>query len=277
MSSGLEFDEGKEPWEVKQQLVVANNGRNFKYDGDEIYCDICGKLFETSGARNFHKSSYHNNNSQLNNPHKQWDFGQLDLRKGVDALWNDFMHEHDLPKVVFLFGPPFLLNRKAISTSTGKIMQGYSYMPRYYKDKVLDTYTGIKHDAIVFPEEWLMLDMDAKAVSLAHVAIHVENYRHDISDLAFVASHRHNKMFKNVAWTYDLFVMNVPIRGYAILRMTPKFRRKHKYALRMLARYHHLKVVNGHRTFQCHMGRYEEDDMFKYMEQWTDFDNVIIP
>lgn len=271
MSSG---SDGIEPSSKYKNLLgtrFKHKSEYYDYGADDpVYCDVCGKIFETSGARNFHKSAVHDFHSAVIDPRKQWDFGQLDLRTGVNALWNDFMHEHDLPKVVFLYDWNFI--QYVAKSGKVKQLQGYSYMPRFYQDKVVDLETGMWHHAIVFPREWFLLDPDAKAASLAHTAVHIDNWRHDIWGLTFNKQHRHTRVFRDTALTYDLFVANVPIRGFAMTHITDKFRRKHRYAMKLISRYHQLAIKHGKKAFQCQLGGYERDNEYDYYAEWTNFE-----
>lgn len=270
---GCKYVKDEKTGKSVRKVIRSKQVQYYDYPSNDIvYCDICGKIFESSGARNFHKSAKHNFVAALNNPNKQWDFGQLDVRIACNALWNDFMHEHDLPKVIFLFDWEFLPYSK--KHGQDKIAtQGMSYMPRYFKNKVLDLDTGLKYDAIIMPKEWFLLDPDAKAAALAHVAVHIENERHKRWDLTFNKLHRHTREFRRTAVTYDLFCANVPIRGYAITYITEKFRHKHAYAMRMFSRYHKLKVLSsGSRAFQCQLGGFERDADYDYALEWQKFD-----
>lgn len=235
---------GKEPEEELKLLADRYSNklsRFFKWSGKEYWCDVCGKIFDSQGALNFHKTSSHFNTSVVNNARRQWDFGQMDLQNGVNALWNGFMKEHDLQKVVFLYGDEHVYSK----------YRKDRFMPFFYKDKLYDTLTCQKLDAICFNDNWLKLDPDAKAASLAHTAAHLENYRQGVNDLTFNRQHHHTSQFRDIALTYDLYVQNVPEKGFAMTRLTDKFREKHRWAMTAISKYHYLVEYRGHREIRC--------------------------
>lgn len=239
---------GKDPSEQLTLLTYKNWKASQWYDwhGNEIWCDICGKIFESQGALNFHKSSVHFNNRAMANSKSQWDYGQLDLQNGVNALWNDFMHEHDLPKMCFLYGDQHIGYSKYHDKSKW-------FMPFYYEHKLKDTVTGQVLDAICFNDNWLRLDPDAKLATLAHTATHIENWRAGVWDVTFNKKKHHTKMFRNTAITYDLRVFNVPEKGFAMTLLTDKFKKKHRYAVKMVNRYHHMEEMHGNRHMKCNV------------------------
>ena len=202
--------------------------------GDEWICKICGQMFATCGALSLHKANKHFK------PHLtedlQWDFGQLDLANGVSSLWNELMHEHDLPRVVFLYGTRYL---------SGKYKSEDAFLPRFYERKVLDEITGQYESAICFPDAWLKLDPDAKCTSIVHLAAHVENLRSGMYDTSFNKMNHHGLKFKNVALTYDVKVLFHDVRGWSICVLTDTFRSKHAYSMMLISRHHPLKVVKG--------------------------------
>lgn len=234
----------------------------WKWSGDEIWCDVCNRVFTDRGSMIRHRAR-HFRPDLVNNPHCQWDFGQTDLRNGVEILWNDFMKDHDLPKVVFLYGDAFLYDKRKIWKREADMA---SWMPVYRTRKVRDDMTGEIHDAIICNSRWMHLDPDAKCASLAHVAAHVENHRHSVYDLNFNRYHSHNRDFSLTAISYDLHVENVPRLGFAMTLVTDAFRSSHETAMNLIARHHPITILRGASgEVRCSLSR-------KNTEDWTSDD-----
>ena len=220
--------------EELDRLAPSDLNGIYELTGNEFVCQICGKMFDKVGQLNLHKSGAHFNNRHAED--NQWDYGQLDLANGVNALWSDFMHEHNLPRTVFLYGDRYL---------SKNFRDVDAYMPKYSMRKVKDEITGALLDAVCIPDAWLKLDPDAKCSMLAHMAAHVENRRCGIYDVSFNKTHHHGLKFKATAESYDLKVLFSEFRGWSICLLDDDFRAKHKYAMTLIARHHPLKVLHG--------------------------------
>lgn len=213
----------------------------YELTGNEFVCQICGKMFDKVGQLNLHRAAAHFNERRPED--NQWDYGQLDLANGVNQLWSDFMHEHNLPRVVFLYGDQYL---------SKNFRDVDAYMPQYVMRKVIDEVTGQALDAVCVPSAWLKLDPDAKCAMLAHMAAHVENRRNEIYDVSFNKTHHHGLKFKVTAQSYDLRVLFSEFRGWSVCLLDDDFRSKHKYAMTLISRHHPLKVRHGRgNDFKC--------------------------
>lgn len=214
-----------------------------RWDEDAYVCKICSESFKTNGALNFHMMSRHS--MPFLTDEMQWDYGQLDLRNGVDALWHDLMKEHDLPRLVFLYGNDYVSIKN----------KEWRFMPVLYDNKVTDSVTGIKHMAMCFPDKWLDLDPEAKCSTIAHMAVHLECKRHGLYDVSFNKKFYHSKDFRDIATTYDMRVSLLHGRGYVVTIPTDEFKKKHEYAMRLISRYHRMKVNKGCEVIRCRLDK----------------------
>jgi hypothetical protein len=214
-------------------------------EGDSFYyCDLCGERFNSLGAVNLHKRSIHYTNNAKIGDNQQWDLGQNLLRIGLTTLWRDFKKEHNLPSVVFLFEDDWHMLRNT---------KDKSIFPIYFQRKVKDLTNDQLYDAIAFSNQWKLLDAPAKAVSLAHLAAHIENFQNGSSDIEFNESYAHTSSFKRTAKTYYLNVYKFKDAGWAMTHISPKFRSKYDLALKLLSKYHPMQVMTGVRPIRCNV------------------------
>lgn len=222
-------------------------------------CDVCGCWFDEERQRDLHKGREH-----VAPPSGQWDLGQLDMRRGVDMLWDGFMRTHDLPRVVFLFGPVFA-DRSARYVAD-------SYVPAYLEDGVVDLVTGEDHPTVLFPPSWFLLPAHEKAAALAHTAAHAENRRHDVWDVT--RGNYHRISFARVARTYGLQPRMAPQSGWSVVVGSAAFRERHAKAIDLLGRFHPLRLKRGEHPVRCYpTGKSGKLSCFRqsYMSQWDDF------
>lgn len=244
--SGSDVPQGDSPGDVLRDKSIKWDGtrgiRNidpyWDWAGDEIWCDVCGRIFQSTRDLVSHRRS-HFVESHLS-PRSQWDYGQNNLRDGIDMLWDELMKEHDLPRMMFLYGDDFRINKR-----TKLIPMRASWMPAYRARKVRDDVTGVIHDAIVCNSLWMRLDPEAKCASIAHVAAHIENLRHGIYDITFNRRHRHTRDYRDTARTYDLHVENVPELGFAMTHINDTFRAKHRGSMRLIETHHPITILQG--------------------------------
>lgn len=229
------------PPECYGNLIARTDfSKYFDFDEQGYRCTLCGQMFDDDDELRYHESVYHTADSD---PKGEWDHGQLDLQNGISMMWGEFMAEHDLPRVVSLFGDGFTETKNGITSS----------VPFFYEDNVTDGFTKEKVSSIVFHGKWLHLDAESKAATLAHLAVHVENYRHGMYDITWSADNRHNKYFKRVAATYDLFVENAEKGGFCVVKLTNAFREKHRRSMMLMRRYRPLTLGPGSRAFYCYV------------------------
>lgn len=233
-------------------------------------CDVCGRVFYDNASLARHRASHFRFDIE-GDSRAQWDWGQNDLRNGVFMLWDSFMKDHDLPKIVFLYGSSFL----SVAKGTNTRLSPAAWLPVYLRDKVRDDMTGELHDAIVLNHLWLRLDPEAKCSSLAHLAAHIENHRHGSYDVTFNRLKRHNRSFKMTAETYDLQVSCVPTYGFAMTHLTDRFREGNSSALRLISRFHPMTVVYGNRgDIKCDIDAYSTADWTG--DELRDFENLSV-
>jgi hypothetical protein len=211
---------------------------NFSSDDAYYYCDECGDRFDSIGALNFHKTSFHYDRWK-DIDSAQYDAGQTCLYNGTQWLWGEFKKEHALPDVVFSFDYDRYIHRDDYDKNI---------MPAFFKDKCKDLRTGLMYDLLSFSYQWKMLDPYAKAASLAHTAAHIEYMN---SGRAVTKKFSHGRVFKKIAESYLLECSRTQ-NGWDATYATKKFKDRYKGACKELARYHPLAVVEeGRRKKLC--------------------------
>lgn len=221
--------------------LLPGDARWVNWTASDVPCLLCGDIYRSRETFDAHMRNKHRLGSSKGGAS---DHGVASLVDGVVGLWHDFMEEHQLPRVVPLFG-----DRMVNAGSSGLVARG-SVMPMFYSDRFVDA-DGFRVPALVFPDAWLWLDVDAKCSALAHTAAHVENASGGIVDVSFSGPGWHNRAFMRTARTYDLYVSNAPGLGYARTFINDEFRRRHGRRMRDMARYLPLTDVGGRKDVRC--------------------------
>lgn len=235
--------DGKRPVDILESYGLPLGVRWYRWNGDEHVCDVCGLIFDDIQKLSVHRR-YHFAYT-ISGVDQGTNFD--DLVSGVSMMWNEFRSEHPLPVVVPLFGDVNVRGR-----TRGVIDRSGSYMPLYYEDRILDESTSVRYGAIVFPDMWMRLDIDGKCASLAHAAAHIENATtQHVHDVSFSGNGWHNRLFMRTACTYDLYVSNVPGRGYAMTIINDTFRERHADAMKRMGRFRPFSDIGGRRVGYC--------------------------
>ena len=238
--------EGADPIDFIQSYRLPMGVRWFRWNGDEHICDVCGRMFENAQTMAVHRISAHFSGS-CRYRDSDSDVGFEHLVSAVASLWRSFRYEHPIPRVVPLFGSVYLRNR-----TRNVVQRSGSYMPVFYRERIRDDVLGTMVDALVLPDMWMRLDPEGKCATLAHAASHIENaVTQCVHDVSFSRGGWHNRSFMRTAASYDLYVSNVPRRGYAMTIINDEFKRRHKDDIRRIAKFHSIVDVGGERVGYC--------------------------